>query len=200
MSSMPREVPFIHRVQADTMWVHVPGQRRQVPVLMICDSATRLLAARLLLGGEKTEEFIKQLERAWIRNFSPMMICAPRMALSCRLALGSLIPGLPSWRGGIRSPEEPFPCLWSRTLRGHPNPSWASEPDGLTTALNYVIPQINRTPNISGYNSPIQWTLGYTPHVPGLLMEEPTGTTQLRWPPPSSSWRSFDCSRKLPKP
>ena len=52
------------------------------------------------------------------------------------------------------------------------NPGIASDPDGLITALNYVIPQINRAPNVSGF-SPIQWTLGYTPHVPGLLMEEP---------------------------
>ena len=76
MSSMPRDLSFNQRVQADTMWVHVPGQRRQQPVLMISDSATRLLAARHLLGGEKTEEFIKQLERAWVRTFGPMKILA----------------------------------------------------------------------------------------------------------------------------
>jgi hypothetical protein len=26
-------------------------------------------------------------------------------------------------------------------------------------------------PNVSGY-SPVQWAMGYTPHIPGLLMEE----------------------------
>ena len=41
------------------------------------------------------------------------------------------------------------------------------------TALNYVIPQINGTPNVCGF-SPIQWILGCTPHIPGLLMEEQT--------------------------
>ena len=53
------------------------------------------------------------------------------------------------------------------------NPNLAGSPDALITALNYVIPQINRTPNVCGF-SPIQWTLGYTPHIPGLLMEEQT--------------------------
>ena len=41
---------------------------------MMSDCTTRLLAARHLRGGEKTEAFIKHLERAWIRNFRPMRI------------------------------------------------------------------------------------------------------------------------------
>ena len=41
----------------------------------------------------------------------------------------------------------------------------------LIQALCYVIPQINRGTNVRGY-SPVQWVLGYTPHVPGLLTEE----------------------------
>ena len=42
----------------------------------------------------------------------------------------------------------------------------------LIQALCYVIPQISRGTNVRGY-SPVQWVLGYTPHVPGLLTEEP---------------------------
>jgi len=52
----------------------VPGQKHQQPVLMISDSTTRLLAGRFLRGGERTDEFIKQLERAWIRHFGPMQV------------------------------------------------------------------------------------------------------------------------------
>jgi len=74
ISSMPKDAQFNHRVQADTLWVTIPGQRQQQPVLMMSDCTTRLLAARHLRGGEKTEEFIKHLERAWIRNFGPMRI------------------------------------------------------------------------------------------------------------------------------
>ena len=51
-------------------------------------------------------------------------------------------------------------------------------PDGIINALNYVIPQVNRMPNVQGY-SPLQWTLVYNPHVPGLLMEEELNPTQL---------------------
>ena len=51
-------------------------------------------------------------------------------------------------------------------------------PEGVINALNYVIPQVNRMPNVQGY-SPLQWTLGYNPHIPGLLMEEELNPTQL---------------------
>ena len=47
----------------------------------------------------------------------------------------------------------------------------AQDKDAMVIALNYIVPQINRTPNVHGF-SPLQWVLGYTPHVPGLLSEE----------------------------
>lgn len=42
--------------------------------------------------------------------------------------------------------------------------------DGIIQAIYYVLPQVNlnRMPNVQGY-SLLQWTLGYNPHVPGLL-------------------------------
>lgn len=65
---------FNQRVQADTLWISVPGQRHQQPVLMMSDCTTRPIAARHLRAGEKSEEFIKQIERAWTRNFGPMQV------------------------------------------------------------------------------------------------------------------------------
>ena len=41
---------------------------------MMSDCCARLLAARHLRNGEKTEEFIKQIERDWVRNFGPMQV------------------------------------------------------------------------------------------------------------------------------
>ena len=41
-----------------------------------------------------------------------------------------------------------------------------------------MVPQINRSTNVRGY-SPVQWVLGYTPHVPGLLTEEPLSPPTL---------------------
>ena len=69
VSSMPRNSVFNQRVQADALWIQVPGQRHQQPVLMISDSTTRLLAARHLRGGERTEEFTKQLVGAGSDTF-----------------------------------------------------------------------------------------------------------------------------------
>ena len=37
-------------------------------------------------------------------------------------------------------------------------------------------------PNVKGF-SPVQWTLGYTPHIPGLLMEEQTGSNPAQLDP-----------------
>ena len=38
-------------------------------------------------------------------------------------------------------------------------------------------------PNVQGY-SPLQWTLGHNPHVPGLLMEE-----ELQLPHPTQAFK-----------
>jgi hypothetical protein len=77
------------------------------------------------------------------------------------------------------------------------NPTIAAEPEGLVTALNYVIPQINRAPNVCGF-SPIQWTLGFMPHIPGLLVESSTGNNPAHLDP--SAWRSFAYNKKPRKP
>ena len=69
--SVPRPTHFNDRVQADTLWVHVPGRRKAIPVLMMSDVTTRLLSGREL-RIESTEEFIKQMERGWVRSFGPM--------------------------------------------------------------------------------------------------------------------------------
>ena len=181
VSSMPKNATFNHRVQADTLWIKVPGMKHQQPVLMMSDSTTRLIAARHLRGGEKTEEFIKQLERAWIRNFGPMQVLqvdehrawsSDRMREWCTengIHL-QVSPGQAHTRLAILERRHQV-TRRAVTLFLHGNPTLASDPDGLVTALNYVIPQINRTPNVCGF-SPIQWTMGYTPHIPGLLMEE----------------------------
>ena len=65
-------------------------------------------------------------------------------------------------------------------------------PEGIINALNYVIPQVNRLPNMQG-DSPLQWTLGYNPHVPGLLMEEELNPTQLH---PTEAFRTSTLFRQ----
>ena len=73
-SSAPRATQFNDRndrAQADTLWVHVPGRKKATPVLVMSDATTRLVSGREL-RAESPEEFIKQLERGWVRSFGPM--------------------------------------------------------------------------------------------------------------------------------
>ena len=141
------------------------------------------MAGRYLQGGERSEEFIKQLERAWIRNFGPMQTLqvdehrawssdAMREWCTEHGIQLQISPGQSHTRLAILERRHQV-TRRALTLFLNANPGIAAEPDGLITALNYVIPQINRMPNVCGY-SPVQWTLGYTPHIPGLLMDEMT--------------------------
>ena len=68
---MPKNTTFNQQVQADTLWVKVPGVKHKLPVLMMSDAHTRLLAARFI-KAETSEEYIKQIEAAWISFFGPM--------------------------------------------------------------------------------------------------------------------------------
>ena len=180
VSSVPRPTHFNDRVQADTLWVHVPGRRKATPVLMMSDATTRLLSGREL-RTESTEEFIKQMERGWVRSFGPMK----RLFVDEHRAWCS--DGMRQWctEQGVElkiSPGESHTRLAILERRHQvvrraltafltDNPAIAQTPEAMITALCYVIPQVNRMPNVSGY-SPVQWAMGYTPHIPGLLMEE----------------------------
>ena len=66
---------FNHRVQADTMWlkIHRENKVRALPILIMSDTTTRLVSARLL-PDEQTTSFQSALERTWIRHFGPMEI------------------------------------------------------------------------------------------------------------------------------
>ena len=55
------------RLLADTMWVTLPGGKT-VPVLSMMDAATRYLVARPL-GTESSDQFLRALERGWIKLF-----------------------------------------------------------------------------------------------------------------------------------
>ena len=62
VSSIPRATTFNDRIQADTLWVTIPGRAKAVPVLMISDVTTRRVAGRVLMT-ESSKEFIKAVER-----------------------------------------------------------------------------------------------------------------------------------------
>lgn len=66
---------FNNRVQADTLWLKMTrdGFHRPIPILVMSDTTTRLVSARVL-ADETTESFIQALERGWIRHFGCMNI------------------------------------------------------------------------------------------------------------------------------
>ena len=152
---------------------------------MISDATARLCAARLL-PDEAPESFQKGLERAWIRSFGPMRILQVDEHRSW--ASGHI----KTWTGNhsiqlMISPGQVHERL-AVIERRHQGirravalfllESNEYSPEGIINALNYVIPQVNRLPNMQG-DSPLQWTLRYNPHVPGLLIEEELNPTQL---------------------
>ena len=73
VSSVPRTSSFNERVQVDTLWITPPDARRALPVMMMSDTLTRLLSARML-HTEDSEEFIRAIEKGWIRSFGPMKV------------------------------------------------------------------------------------------------------------------------------
>ena len=190
-SSIYKGTFFNDRVQADTLWLKVqPSQEhgtrvRAYPILVISDATTRLCAARLL-QDETPDSFQKGLERAWIRSFGPMRI----LQVDEHRSWSST--HIKDWAGQqsiqlMISPGQAHERLAiierrhqviRRALDLFLLESKDYTPEGIINALNYVIPQVNRMPNVQGY-SPLQWTLGYNPHVPGLLMEEELNPTQL---------------------
>ena len=179
-SSMPKDVGFNDRVQMDTLWIHVPGLKHKQPVLMMSDAVTRLIAARHL-QAETSQEFVRQIEQAWINFFGPMKV----LQVDEHRAWSSDYIREWATEQGIQLVISPgqAPTRLAILERRHQvtrravslflesNPGVAKDKDGLMIALNYVVPQLNRTPNVHGF-SPLQWVLGYTPHVPGLLTDE----------------------------
>ena len=182
VSSMPKDISFNDRIQADTLWIQMPGKKHKTPVLMMSDSVTRLLAARVL-RSETTEEYIRQLESAWVGFFGPMkklQVDEHRAWSSDKMREWTTEQGIQL----VISPGQSHTRLAILERRHQvtrravnifldSNPAIAADQDGLMIALNYVVPQLNRAPNVHGF-SPLQWVLGYTPHVPGLLTEEQT--------------------------
>ena len=174
VSSVPNAQEFNTRVQSDTLWIKMPPAKRALPVMMISDAATRFLGGRVL-QRESPEEFVLALERGWIRTFGPMKI----LQVDDHRSWSSDY--VKSWcsENGIQlqiSPGQSHTRLAIELYIADQEQGDVLQPyeprERLIQALCYVIPQINRGTNVRGY-SPVQWVLGYTPHVPGLLTEEP---------------------------
>ena len=192
VSSVPNAQEFNTRVQADTLWIKVSKSARAQPVMMISDTATRFLGGRVLLR-ESPEEFVLAMERGWIRTFGPMKTlqvddhrswssdyvkswCSEN-GIQLQISPGQSHTRLAILERRHKVSRRAIELYLADQLQG--DVLQPHEPrERLIQALCYVIPQINRGTNVRGY-SPVQWVLGYTPHVPGLLTEEPLSLSSL---------------------
>ena len=137
-----------------------------------------MIAARLL-PDEKSSSFIQAIERAWTSNFGMMNVlqvdehrgwCSDQVldwASEHHVEL-QISPGKAHERLAILECRHQ---VVRRAIELFLFESKEYSNEGIITALNYIIPQINRQPNVHGY-SPLQWTLGYTPTLPGNLTDE----------------------------
>ena len=70
VSSAPKDFSFNDRVQMDTIWIQVPNKKHNQPVLMMSDA---VVAARHL-RSETSEEYLGQIDKAWINFFGPVKV------------------------------------------------------------------------------------------------------------------------------
>ena len=167
---------FNHRLQCDSSWIQVEEGRRCV--LTICDEATRFVALRLL-KSEKSTEFLKGLERAWVRHFG-----LPKI-IRVDSAKGWSAEAIREWTSerGVAlevSPAEAHSWLAAverkhqvtrRALEIYMEDNNQVNNKGLEEACIHVPPRINQLSWTRGL-SPYQWVIGKTPQQEMSLTSE----------------------------
>jgi hypothetical protein len=132
-----------------------------------------------LLHKEKTGDLITGFERSWIAHFGP-----PAKLLTDE-GRGWVSDQMAEWTDSLSINHEVAPgeahTRMSLVERRHAVLRKAIEvyisdldlhgPDGLRTALTYILPQLNAQPTVAGY-SPSQWLLGYQPSIGNLLTSD----------------------------
>ena len=185
---------FNHRLQCDSSWIQVAEGRRCV--LTICDEATRFIALRLL-KSEKSTEFIKGVERAWVRHFGmPKIIrvdsakgwsaSAIREWTSERgIALEVSPAEAHSWLAAVERKHQ----VTRRALELYMEDINSVTNNGLEEACIHVPPRINQLSWTRGF-SPYQWVIGKTPsqdlsltselYNPGMDPDDATSFTRTQ--------------------
>ena len=167
---------FNQQIQADVMWIKSGSNK--FPVMSMIDEGTRFQAASLLLN-ERSEQFIKVLERSWIANFGPPV------RLVTNEGRGWLSEEFEKWSDAkaihhLVAPGEAHQqlslverrhALLRKAIELYCNDLQLEGANAVKEALVYVVPQLNASPTVSGY-SPSQWVLGQQPHFPGDLLND----------------------------
>ena len=155
---------FNDRVVADSAWIETSEGRKCV-LTMMCQ-ATRYIAVRIL-SSERASEFIKGIERAWIKQFG-----VPKY-LRVDEAKGWASQALRDWTSahGVTLEVAPAECHnWLGSVERHHQIVRRSfelymDDKGLSAlkeAAVYVPSQINNMVFVKGF-TPNQWVTGRTP-------------------------------------
>ena len=166
---------FNEIVQADVFWTRRGSTK--YAIMSMVDMATRYTAA-CLLRSERSEEYIKALERFWIAHFGVpglLMTDEGRPWLSGIMdewtsAHGmqhKVAPGEAHERLAI---VERRHALIRKAVEIYLDDVKVDHVEGIKEALTFVVPQLNATPIVAGF-SPSQWVLGYQPSLAGDLSD-----------------------------
>ena len=172
--SVSRE--FNDQVQADVFYVKVDTAK--IAVMSVVDSATKFAAA-VVVHKEDPEEYIRALERCWVKHFgvpSSLVTDEGRPWLSakfeewtsrCNVA-HQVAPGEAHERLAI---VERRHAVLRKAIEIYMDDAKSTGAGGVKEALTYVVPQLNATPTVAGF-SPSQWLMGKQPSFPGDLLND----------------------------
>ena len=172
--SVSRE--FNDQVQADVFYVKVDSSK--IAVMSVVDSATKYTAA-VVVHKEDSEEYIRALERCWVKHFgvpSQLVTDEGRPWLSAkfedwtsRCGVGHQVaPGEAHERLSI---VERRHAVLRKAIEIYMDDFKSTGANGVKEALTYVVPQLNATPTVAGF-SPAQWLMGKQPSFPGDLLND----------------------------
>lgn len=158
---------FNNRVVCDSAWIQL-GPDRQC-VLTLCDEATRYIAVRIL-NSEKSTEFIKGVERAWVRHFGVPRYLRVDSAKGWEsravrdwcsdhgVILGVAPAESHNWLGVVERRHQ----VVRRALEIYMEDEGEANLTNLKEAAIYVPPRINQMSFVKGF-TPTQWVLGRAP-------------------------------------
>ena len=117
-----------------------------------------------LLHKEKTGDLITGFERAWIAQVRDQMgEWTDSLSVNHEVA-----PGEAHARMSLVGRRH---VVLRKAIQVYINVLDLHGPDGLRTALTYILPQLSAQPTVAGY-SPSQWLLGYEPSIGNLLTSD----------------------------
>ena len=158
---------FNNRLVVDSAWIQL-GKERQC-ILTVVDEATRYTTVRIL-NSEKAPEFVKGLERSWIRHFGVPKYLRVDSAKGWEAKAvrdwcadkGVILEVAPAeahnWLGVVERKHQ----VVRRSLELYMDEIGGATLPALKEACIYVPPRINQMSFTKGF-SPAQWVLGRTP-------------------------------------